>query len=773
MDSSFAAAHINALTGNADAVMDFRAIHDVNKAVEARQMRGTLTECIPWMIAHQQSGFGIHVVVNELDGNGRKLENVTSIRAHFVDLDNDQAVVNYQRASIWQPSPSFVVYSSPTKYHVYWLVKPYADKTLFSLIQRKLIRLFDSDKGVVDATRTLRLAGSHHLKNPQAPHMVTCHALNGLGTFYPVEVLQEALGSIELLGDTEGHIRHPLGAEHLSASSKADVIQCLWDNPSDQMPERSDWLFFTACWKQAVWLHMPEEESKALWHSWCSTFEGTDVGANEKVWRSITETTNGWPYLKTKSPSVIFGSTPPPLINPDNAPPAMPAPQAEAEFSEVLYPQDLEKYFAGCYRITGTSEIYSPRAPFGTLNQSAFNTEYDGKRYVITSDAVGGGMVKHAWEAATNGTIWRTPSVDELRFRPDKGFQEIGIDTDGVRWINTFRSPFIPKLEGDVSIWVDHVHKFVGNHDDAEMLIAYMAHNIKFPGYKIPWAPFIQSTQGAGKGAIMKVMPAAFNKFCYSPTANEITSGGSKFNAWMRNKLFFSVQEIVVHEDRREVLETLKLWISEERVETQGKGTDQRMADNCANWAFESNWKNAIPVTADDRRYMVIFSPLQTNLHLLEAGMDEDYFRRLYDWLQKEQGFAKVINYLANHRVERNTLPTRAPKTQSSPEAWKISQSPLERMISEAVEEGAAGFRGGFIGLLCVRNRIRVVGSISVRTITDQTIQSVLEKLGYVDCGLAPRAYFPEGRNAEMRSRVFHIGKAVNPEPYGRLQGWE
>ena len=94
-------------------------------------------------------------------------------------------------------------------------------------------------------------------------------------------------------------------------------------------------------------------------------------------------------------------------------------------------------------------------------------------------------------------------------------------------------------------------------------------------------------------------------------------------------------------------------------------------------------------------------------------------------------------------------------------------------MISEAVEEQAAGFRGGFIGLLCVRNRIRVVGSISVRAITDQTIQSVLEKLGYVDCGLAPRAYFPEGRNAEMRSRVFHIGKAVNPEPYGRLQGWE
>ena len=410
MDSNLAGAHIEALAGRADAVMDFRAIHDVNKGADAYQMRGTLAECWPWMVAHQQQGFGIHVVINELDGHGRKLDNVRAIRAHFVDLDNAQAIVNYERTLIWNPSPCFMVHSSPTKYHVYWLVKPYTDKSLFSLIQRKLIRLFDSDKGVVDATRTLRLSGTWHLKNPQQPHLVTCRALNAFGTFYPVETFQEALGSIEILGDVEGHIRHPLGAKHLTAPSQADIIQCLNDNPSDQMPERSDWLFFTACWKQAAWLHMSEEEAKALWHNWCCSFDGTDVQANEKVWRSITETTAGWPYLKTKSPSIIFGSKPPPLVQPGNPPPPMPEPQAESEFGEILYPQDLAKYFEGCYRITGTSEMYSPRAPFATLNQAAFNAEYDGKRYIITSDAVGGPLAKHAWEAATNGTLWRTPS---------------------------------------------------------------------------------------------------------------------------------------------------------------------------------------------------------------------------------------------------------------------------------------------------------------------------------------------------------------------------
>ena len=65
--------------------------------------------------AENESGAGIFVMVNGGDGKGRAKENVTHVRAVFVDLDGvtPQPVFDAGlRAHIW-------VESSPGKYHAY------------------------------------------------------------------------------------------------------------------------------------------------------------------------------------------------------------------------------------------------------------------------------------------------------------------------------------------------------------------------------------------------------------------------------------------------------------------------------------------------------------------------------------------------------------------------------------------------------------------------------------------------------------------------------
>lgn len=106
-----------------------------------------------------ESGAGIFVMVNGGDGRGRSIENVTHVRAVFVDLDgvDPQPVINAGLA------PHIWVESSPGKYHAYWLVDD-CPLDQFTPLQTALAARFDGDKAVKDLPRVMRLPGFFHLK---------------------------------------------------------------------------------------------------------------------------------------------------------------------------------------------------------------------------------------------------------------------------------------------------------------------------------------------------------------------------------------------------------------------------------------------------------------------------------------------------------------------------------------------------------------------------------------------------------------------------------
>ena len=68
-DYQAAAAHIATLTNQA--LVDFRCIHDTDKAVPAHHFRSTLAEIWPTLCDYQQRGYGVFININQLDGNGR------------------------------------------------------------------------------------------------------------------------------------------------------------------------------------------------------------------------------------------------------------------------------------------------------------------------------------------------------------------------------------------------------------------------------------------------------------------------------------------------------------------------------------------------------------------------------------------------------------------------------------------------------------------------------------------------------------------------------
>ena len=126
---------------------------------------GTLADHADSLTDLQSRGAGVFITINATDGTGRKAENITRVRALWLDLDG--APIEPVRE--WE-TPHIEVESSPGKWHAYWLVN---DVTLeqFTPLQAALIKKFNGDPSVKDLPRVMRLPGFWHLKPGNAPHM--------------------------------------------------------------------------------------------------------------------------------------------------------------------------------------------------------------------------------------------------------------------------------------------------------------------------------------------------------------------------------------------------------------------------------------------------------------------------------------------------------------------------------------------------------------------------------------------------------------------------
>jgi putative DNA primase/helicase len=129
-----------------------------NKRPElARIFHGSLKQHWHILKALNEQGAGIYFMVNAGDGKGRTKSNVTRIRAVWIDLDGSP--LPYK----WLLEPHLIIESSPSKYHVYWLVVDVALEE-FPKFQKALAKYCGSDPAVNDLCRVMRVPGFYHHK---------------------------------------------------------------------------------------------------------------------------------------------------------------------------------------------------------------------------------------------------------------------------------------------------------------------------------------------------------------------------------------------------------------------------------------------------------------------------------------------------------------------------------------------------------------------------------------------------------------------------------
>ena len=404
------------------------------------------------------------------------------------------------------------------------------------------------------------------------------------------------------------------------------------------------------------------------------------------------------------------------------------------------------KHFAGCVYIRDSHRIFTPDGAL--LKPEQFRVDYGG--YLFAMDTINDKSSKNAWEAFTESQAYRFPRAHGICFRPEEAPGEL-IKEEGRVYLNTYVPIDTPRQKGDAEPFIKHINTLLPEHKDRAILWAYMAACVQYKGVKFQWTPLIQGVEGNGKTLVITALAHAIgNRYTHLPNASDLGGNGHKFNAWIQNKLFIGIEEIQVAE-RTDILNALKPLITNSRIEIQGKGADQITGDNRANFLLCANPKDAVLVTADSRRYCILYTAQQTKVDKLKCGMGGRYFPDLYKWL-RSGGYAIVTDYLYEYPIPDELNPAlycqEAPETSSTHEAIAMSRGGVEQELLEAIDEERPGFAGGWISSMAFDKLLEA--RRDDKRITRNKRKELLLNLGYI-----PHPALKDGR---VNTPIAHEG---------------
>jgi hypothetical protein len=467
--------------------------------------------------------------------------------------------------------------------------------------------------------------------------------------------------------------------------------------------------------------------------------------------------------LKDKRPS-------PPLAGSPVGPQA-PA-SAAIEGNRLLSIAEQMILFANTVYIADSHRVLVPGGQ--VLKPEQFRVHFGG--YSFMMDHNNERISRDPWEAYSQSQLIQYPKVNGTCFRPDLPAAYI-VERNGQTFVNIYVSIEVARKVGDPAPFVDHLAKVLPDQRDRDILLSYMAACVQHKGIKFQWAPLLQGVEGNGKTLFTRCVAEAIGRrYVHWPKASKLSK---EFNAWMLNKLFFAVEDIYVPDARREVIEELKPMITGgDGLEIEAKGVDQTSADICGNFIFNSNHKDGIKKTANDRRFCLLFSAQQNVEDLARDGMQGDYFPNLYRWLRGD-GYAIVSEFLHTYQIPIAYNPAgecqRAPETTTTAEAILNSTGSIEQEILEAVAQGLPGFNGGWISSIYLD---KLIEGMRLRgKITHNRRKEMLENLGYrwhpaLSDGRVNNTVIPDGGKPRLYIKTDSLALQIT-DPHAVAKAYE
>lgn len=385
---------------------------------------------------------------------------------------------------------------------------------------------------------------------------------------------------------------------------------------------------------------------------------------------------------------------------------------------------DAPEWVSDWVYIEKTCEFYNTVQHYA-IKREAFNSKYGRE-----AECAEGEMLPSTF--ALN--ICKIETVVDVMFWPSGG---MFFSHDGKRFLNSYRESGIAPCEvldddgqAVIDMFMRHVRLMLDREDEQRLLVDFMAWVVQKPGQKINWALLVQGAQGVGKSYFGVVMQ---NVLGHMARNVEPMSLAGRFTSWAHGALLAIIEEIrIAGENRYELVDRLKPFISNTTIQIEEKGRDQRTVPNFTSYMMFTNHKDALPLSEGDRRYAPLFSRIQSEQQLFAelggAVAAGEYFTKLFD--ESERRVDALSWFLRNWQISPGfNAKGRAPMTSARQEMMNLAVGPDKSMIVDAIEKhNCPVINSDIVDVTWLGRLCEMEGEPLPKT---RTVSAVLLELGY------------------------------------------
>jgi hypothetical protein len=240
---------------------------------------------------------------------------------------------------------------------------------------------------------------------------------------------------------------------------------------------------------------------------------------------------------------------------------------------------------------------------------------------------------------------------------------------------------------------------------------------VQFPGKKIRYALLFKGIEGDGKSFIGRLLEAALggnNVKQISPTVLH-----TSFTDWATGACVGIMEELrMVNTSRWDVVNALKPYITNDTIEVHPKGKAAYTTSNTMNYIGFTNHADAIPMTAGDRRWVIIWSPFFTRAQL-NAATGPGYYKALFDAVHNHA--PAIRRWLMDHVITLDPDGV-APMTSDKEQMIAVGMSDEEECVREALAPGQ-----NILSIKLLKNSLLLAGIV----ISDVRLPQILSSLGW------------------------------------------
>jgi hypothetical protein len=281
-----------------------------------------------------------------------------------------------------------------------------------------------------------------------------------------------------------------------------------------------------------------------------------------------------------------------------------------------------------------------------------------------------------------------------------------------------------------IDLFLTHINNLLSDDREQRILLDWLAYIVQNAGKRINWAILLQGAQGTGKSYFAKVLEWVLGSNAKSLDPSAL---GERFTGWAHGSVVNIVEEIRIKgDDKWRIMDRLKPFITNSMIQIEEKGRDHRTVPNFTNYLLLTNYKDALPITNDDRRFCVMYGRIQNEQELFDyfGGREQtaDYFEHLFAESEKHAGAIKT--YLLTRAISEDFKASgRAPDTNSRRLMIQATISPEQCSVEDLINKHECGvINGRILDVTWLNELCTIDGDLLPQT---RTLAHILSDMGY------------------------------------------